>query len=84
MQIWKHAANSPFIPTPVRAGTSLGIVDVTRANDAFLFAGSQIGKADGYASLRNAITAAKNHARCAMKEPRPIYRRDERVAFAES
>lgn len=49
--------SSPYVPAPMKAGTNLGIVDVARRADAFLYAGAPIGKQDGYASLRNAITA---------------------------
>jgi hypothetical protein len=49
--------NSPYVPAPMSAGTNLGIVDVAKRNDAYLFAGTPIGKEDGYASLRNAIVA---------------------------
>lgn len=48
---------SPYVPTPMATGANLGIVDVAYRNDAFLFAGAPVGKADGYASLRNAIVA---------------------------
>lgn len=43
--------------TPATPGALLGVVDIKRRTDAFLFAGDQLGKRDGYASLGNAIRA---------------------------
>lgn len=57
MQIAPLAPGQAHTPSPVPPHSLLGIVDVARKADAFLFAGNQLGQETGYASLRNAIVA---------------------------
>ena len=57
MQITPLAANPPHVPAPLPAQSLLGVIDIKRRADAFLFAGDQLGQRQGYASLRNAIVA---------------------------